>query len=118
MPGRRVPAPLHPAWQNRNRFWYIEDVELQALFPLFMAWARTMGSSLRQELATIGLALHENRMDEVSRGIQCVPALLLRYLCLCLCPGPGPPPPLAPSPLPTLRAARWRSSLGWIWAPF
>ena len=73
--------------QNRNRFWYIEDVELQALFPLFMNWAKTMGSSLRQELASTGLALHENRMDEVSRSIQyvaaflCSPLLSLAFLC-------------------------------------
>jgi fumarate reductase subunit D len=45
-------------------------VDLTTLFPLFMAWAKTMGSSLRSELQTIGLALHEGRMDEVSRGIQ------------------------------------------------
>lgn len=43
---------------------------MTTLFPLFMAWAKTMGSSLRSELQTIGLALHEGRMDEVSRGIQ------------------------------------------------
>lgn len=56
--------------QDRERFWYIEDVDLTTLFPLFMAWAKTMGSSLRKELQDIGDALHEGRMDEVSRGIQ------------------------------------------------
>ena len=67
-------------------FWYIEDVELQALFPLFMNWAKTMGSSLRQELASTGLALHENRMDEVSRSIQYVAAFLCSPLLSCALP--------------------------------
>ena len=65
--------------QDRERFWYIEDVDLTTLFPLFMAWAKTMGSSLRKELTDIGDALHEARMDEVSRGIQYV------FVCVCVC---------------------------------
>ena len=62
---------VHFSKDSRTRFWYVpESMAINALFPMFMSWARTMSETLRFELRAMGWALGEGRLDEVSRGVQ------------------------------------------------
>lgn len=62
---------VHFSKDSRSRFWYVpENMNISVLFPMFMAWGRTMSETLKFELRAMGWALGEGRLDEVSRGVQ------------------------------------------------
>jgi hypothetical protein len=57
---------------DRNRFWFIDKggMDASTLAGVFLAWLRTMRTSLRDEVGELGNALAANNVEEVSRCIQ------------------------------------------------
>lgn len=62
---------LHFCRDDKERFWYVpQGGALTAMFPMFMAWARTTAATLRSELLSLGRSLTEKMADDVARGVQ------------------------------------------------